>query len=64
MNTVANSCTKTETHYKADQHPSVISDPFVINDESDDELAAMVLKEQPPTRPETKIKRKKKNNNS
>jgi hypothetical protein len=55
---IINSCTS-ETHSKADQHPSVISDPFVINDESDDELATMVLEEQPPTKPETKIKLKK-----
>jgi hypothetical protein len=51
MNTIASSSTKSETHSKADQHPSVISDPFVI----DDELATMILKVQPPTKPETNI---------
>ena len=48
MNTISSSSTKSETHSKADQHPSVISDPFVI----DDELATMILKVQPPTKPE------------
>lgn len=60
MNTTATCSSST----KSDQQPTcnVISDPFLMSHESDDELVTMVLQEeQPPTKPEkVTLKQRKK----